>query len=386
MTPKKSAPAIQPYVRDVVAAVHQIAPFQLAEEWDNVGLQFGDPAKPAGKIMVALEATTAVVAEAVKKGVGTLVTHHPVYLRAPKKFNEANCVAALAAKIIRANLAVVVAHTNLDSVAHGTNGELADRLGLQTQGRRFLNPVKPQPVNAKVVVYVPTEAIEAVFEAVTAAGAAAHGNYSHATYRSLGTSTFKPLEGANPARGKVGKLEMVEEFRLEFLAPRALVPRVLRAMQQAHPYEVPAFDVYPVDSPEEPTAGLGLVGTLMKPTTLEGLVKVCKKTLDIRSVGVVGDLKIPLETVAISTGSGGEFVREWHPGTADVFVTGEMNHHDCLEAAEKGLPVLLVGHWASEAIVSERFAGLIGQTLAEQGFPGIEPVVAKAQENPLQRV
>ncbi|MCC5874812.1 MAG: Nif3-like dinuclear metal center hexameric protein [Candidatus Sumerlaeia bacterium] len=376
----------QAKVSDLVAAVHRIAPPQLAESWDNVGLQFGDPTRPSGKIMVALEVTREVLAETRKLGVGSLVTHHPLLFLPQKTMAETNTVAQLGAEIIRQEMALVAAHTNLDSVANGTNGVLADLLGVQAAERKFLQPVSPASQNVKFAVFVPMDHIGAMIEAIHRAGAGVIGDYSHCTFRTPGTGTFRPLEGADPYSGKVGELAHEEEVRLECVCPKNRLDRLITEARAAHPYEEMAFDVLPLHPTEKPTAGLGLIGNLKKETTLEGLARAAKKALGIKSAGLVGDGSKKISRVAICTGAGGSIIRNWRPGTADVLITGEMTHHDCAEAHHRGICVLLVGHWASEAIVSPTFAGLIGQNLATLGFPEAEVIISKAEIDPLRRL
>src|SRR5690606_19154487 len=116
----------------------------------------------------------------------------------PKTMAEIGIVQQLSAEIIRQNLALIAAHTNLDSVAGGTNGELADRLGLQAADRRFLRPHAVETSQYKFVVFVPVSHVDALIEAVARAGAGEMGDYSHCTFRAPGTGTFIPLEGADP--------------------------------------------------------------------------------------------------------------------------------------------------------------------------------------------
>lgn len=385
MAAKPAKSAKHPLVRDVVAAVHRIAPPELAESWDNVGLQLGHPASPAGRILVALEATREVLAEAKTRKAGTLVLHHPLLFKPPRSFSEDGVTASLAAETIRANMALIAAHTNLDSVALGTNGELADRLGMQAAGRTFLRPHRAGGDMMKYVVFVPDNHADAVVKAMGDAGGGAIGRYSHCTFRAAGTGTFLPLEGAEPFLGKVGRMEQASEFRIECVIPRRRVSALLNAVRSAHPYEEIAFDLFALENASAPTAGLGLVGNLKKPLTVAALATLAKKAVGCTTVGIVGDAKKKIERIAICTGAGGEFVRNWRPGTADAFITGEMNHHDCAEASHRGLPVLLVGHWESEAMVCERFAGLVGQELSAAGFSA-DIIASSKQKNPLRWV
>lgn len=375
-----------PTVSDVLGAVHRIAPARYAESWDNVGLQIGDPAAPATKIMVALEVTTRVLDEADALKADMLVVHHPLIFRPMANLAEISTGAKLCSRMIRAGQALIAAHTNMDSVAWGTNGELADRLGMQAANRKFLKPITPESDHVKLVVYTPSDYTDRVFDAITEAGAGKHGYYSHASFRCDGIGTFRPLEGANPERGTHGITEHVEEQRLEFMVAKKNLHRVLATMIDAHPYEVPAYDVFERVGTEAPVAGLGLIGDFIKPLTLEALARRAKKELGIKSVGMIGDPKKTLSSIAICTGAGGEFVRKWREGTADVYITGEMTHHDCAEAEERGIPVLLVGHWASEAIVAQRFADMISQELVDIGKRNAEILVSKKESDPLRRV
>lgn len=127
-------------VRELLELVDRLAPFRYAEAWDNVGLQFGHPDSEAEPILIALEATPAVLREARECGARTLLAHHPLLFGPVKCLVETSPQAILCAEVIRAGLNLIAAHTNIDSVAHGTNGELADRLGLRE--RRFLRPAK----------------------------------------------------------------------------------------------------------------------------------------------------------------------------------------------------------------------------------------------------
>lgn len=373
-------------VSDVVSAMDRVAPFRLAESWDNVGLQFGDPEAPAGKIMVGLEVTRELLAEAAQKKIGTIVTHHPLLFRPPKSFAENAVVPRLAARLIRQNHALIAAHTNIDSVGYGTNGVLADLLDLQAAGRRFLVPAAPHEDNVKYAVFVPTSHVRQIIDAIAAAGAGVIGEYSHCTFRTPGTGTYIPLEGANPYQGARGKLEEAEEVRLECVCPKAKLGRLIAGVRAVHPYEEVAFDVFPLVPGPEPRAGLGLVGALKRPCSVSTLATRLKKALGIRTVGLVGDVQKRVETVAICTGGGGSLLRDWRCGTADVYITGEMTHHDCAEAHEMGLAVLLAGHYESEVIAAPRVGELLQMALAEMGFTKSTIVVSAEERNPLKRL
>lgn len=99
----------------------------------------------------------------------------------------------------------------------------------------------------KIVVYVPESHADQLRQAIGDAGAGKIGKYSHCTFTVKGTGRFKPLEGANPTIGQVGKLEEVSEDRIETVCEGNVLKDVLKAIRLVHPYEEPATDVYPIE-------------------------------------------------------------------------------------------------------------------------------------------
>ena len=98
----------------------------------------------------------------------------------------------------------------------------------------------------KLVWFVPREALDVTREAVFAAGAGRIGNYEHCSWYAAGTGTFLGGEGTDPAVGKAGSEQRIAELRVETVVPEASLDAVVAALRQAHPYEEPAFDVYPL--------------------------------------------------------------------------------------------------------------------------------------------
>jgi hypothetical protein len=101
----------------------------------------------------------------------------------------------------------------------------------------------------KLVVFVPAEALEAVRDAVFAAGAGRIGAYERCSWYAEGTGTFFGGEGTSPTIGERGEEERVPELRLETVYPADREAEIVRALRAAHPYEEPAFDLYPLADP-----------------------------------------------------------------------------------------------------------------------------------------
>lgn len=106
-----------------------------------------------------------------------------------------------------------------------------------------------QNVNRKLVVFVPADALEGVRSALFAAGAGRIGEYERCSWYAEGTGTFLGGESASPAVGVAGREERVPELRLETVYPVGREREVVRALRGAHPYEEPAFDLYPLAAP-----------------------------------------------------------------------------------------------------------------------------------------
>jgi hypothetical protein len=101
-------------------------------------------------------------------------------------------------------------------------------------------------VNRKLVVFVPREALAPVREALFEAGAGRIGEYERCSWYTEGTGTFLGREGTDPAVGQPGREQRVAELRLETVYPVELEAEVVAALRDAHPYEEPAFDLYPL--------------------------------------------------------------------------------------------------------------------------------------------
>ncbi len=341
-------------VRDILAAVDGLAPFRLAEAWDNVGLLLGDSGAEVRRVLVALDVTEAVCDEAHATGADAVLAHHPLIFQPVDRLTAGTVPGRLALRLARAGRAVIAAHTNLDAAAGGLCDCLAEIIGLtQTE------PLDPAPSlrRYKVVVYAPEDALEAVAAAAFAAGAGRVGDYTEVAFEAAGTGRFRPGQGARPAEGEVGKANRVAERRLETVAGEADLGAVLAAVVRAHPYEEPVVDCYRLDvaSVGSPPgqgggagAGLGRVGPIKHSRTLGDLADKTREALGCESIRLAGDPAAPIERAAVLTGSGGGMGQALRRAGADAYVTGEMKYHDLSALAADGIGVILGGHWRTE--------------------------------------
>jgi len=326
-----SSPAL--VLADVVALLDRRYPPEGAEDWDAVGTVCGDPAQPVRRVLFAIDATTAVVDEALAWGADLLVTHHPLLLRGVHSVAAGTAKGEVVHRLIRGGCALHAAHTNADAPAGGVPEALAGAIGLVD-----VEPLVPVPDEAldKHVVFVPQADAEALVDALAAAGAGELGEYSRCAWSTTGTGTFVPGEGANPAVGELGSIARVAEARVEMIAPRRLRARVVAAMRAAHPYEEPAFDVLETAGLPGRT-GAGRVGRLPAPMTLRAFAELVAAVLPATAQGVrvAGDLDAQVGRVAVVGGSGDSFFDAVRAAGADVYLTGDLRHHPALELRER---------------------------------------------------
>jgi dinuclear metal center YbgI/SA1388 family protein len=335
----------------LTAAVDEFAPFRLAYEWDNVGLQVGDPCSEVSRVVVALEVNDAVLEFARKNAAQAILTHHPLIFKPQRSVRTDTLVGRLQTELIRSNMALIAAHTNLDRVLRGTNGALASLIELR-------DPIILEPATVdqlyKFTVFVPRDYTPKLIEAIHRGGGGRIGQYSHCTFRAPGTGTYVPEHGANPFVGREGKFEQAEEDRLETLVSRKALRAVLHEVRQAHPYEEIAYDVFPLHD-ADPKYGLGAVGTLPAKMTLRQLSNDVREKIGAEFVTFAGEPGQSVKRVAICTGSAGGSAALVTPAVADVLVTGELSYHVTLECLQRGIGVITVGHAASERVFAPYF-------------------------------
>lgn len=330
-------------VRDILQTLDAKYSLARAAKWDKVGLQIGDGSAPVSRVLVAHEINDEVIAAAAN--CQAIVAYHPLIFRALENLNFQNHTARLAAKCIAQNLNVIIAHTALDHAPQpdALGDKLAESLGLQNVG-----VLQPDGFEAlfKIVVFTPPEALEKVSEAMWDAGAGCIGNYDRTAFRGRGTGTFRPMEGANPYDGEIGKQEEADEWRLEVVVPATQREDVIAAMKAAHPYEEVAFDAYPLHNSGLPY-GAARAGTLEQSTPLADYAREVETHLRAPSVRIVS-AKNEIQKVACVPGSGASYISAAAKAGCDCLVTGDIKHHDALQAKALGISIIDVTHAATE--------------------------------------
>lgn len=338
-----------------VANGHEI--IQLFESWspkkfacmpnDPIGLAIGTLNKQVSKVLVTLDVTDEVVDEAIAAGCELILAHHPPIFAKLAHLRTDNPQGQLFEKLIKSDIAVYAAHTNLDVAPGGVNDLLADALGLQER-KIFDETYREQLM--KLAVFVPEAYAEAMRVALAKAGAGQIGDYEACSFTSNGEGRFRAMDGAQPFVGELGELHVEAEQKIEVVFPQTMKNKVLKAMLNAHPYEEPAYDFFMLDA-EANVQGLGRIGKLAEPMTLREFAEQVKVQLDVPAVRVVGDTERLVQKIAIVGGAGNSYVRQAIFAGADVFVTGDISFHVALDAKRDGLSIVDPGHHVEKVMI-----------------------------------
>ncbi len=333
-------------VGDLIDLLDRRYPPSWAQAWDNPGLQVGDRTAGVARVLVALDPTLDTVRETRERDAQLLITHHPLIFEPLVSVDVADPTTAVVAEALAAGVSVFACHTNADVASPGVSDALADQLGLGDLREPL--QVTPTGGRAKIVTFVPEANAHALLEAMSLAGAGEIGEYDVCSFRAAGIGTFRPGAAAEPTTGKKRVVNEVDEVRFEMLVPATRVDAVVAALVDAHPYEEPAFDVVALQAAGGAGGvGLGRIGALASPTTAGELAERCREVLGA-AARLVGDPARIVRRLAVCGGSGASLIGSAAAAGADALVTGDVKHHQALEAEAAGMVIIDAGHHGTE--------------------------------------
>ncbi len=360
-------------LRELTDYLESFAPLDYQEAYDNAGLLVGNPNKEIKQALISLDCTEAVVDEAIRLGCDLIISHHPIVFKGLKRFNGKTYVERVVMKAIKHDIGLYAIHTNLDNVTGGVNSKLAERLALQNTA--ILSP-KGDLLN-KLVVFVPASHAEPVRAALFAAGAGHVGHYDECSFNVTGYGTFRAGEGTNPFVGNVGERHDEEEVRIEVIFPTNRERAIVQALQEAHPYEEVAYDVYRLQNPYQ-QVGSGLIGQLEEPLEERGFLALLKERLNARVIRHTELRGKPVRRVAVCGGAGGFLLGQAIRAGADVFVTADYKYHEFFDAEGKTV-IADVGHFESEQFTQELLLEII-----QKKFPTFAVRLTEIDTNPIK--
>lgn len=341
---------------EFLSKINDICPLELSQNWDNVGHLIGDLNENVYKVLLCIDLTNDVFQEAIGNNYDTIICYHPVIWDGLKNIT-AQSEKAVIYKLVRSGINVFSIHTAYDSAIGGVNDGLAEAIEM----------LEPKPLSDfvtiseqqlyKFSVFIPTEDVNNVSKAMFDAGAGEIGNYDNCGFEIAGSGTFRPLEGANPAKGSIGRLEHTQEIKFETVVQKSRINEVLSAMIASHPYEKPAYDIVSMEALEK-RFGIGRYGSLKTPANIDQILTKIKEATGAKAIGMIGNFEGKFDSAAVCAGSCGDVFRKAIAKGCQLYITGEMKHHEALLAKELGLSCICLSH-----SVSERF---ILATLAKQ--------------------
>ena len=360
-------------IKEIVSALERFAPLPLQDGFDNAGLQIGLTEAEATGALLCLDVTEAVLDEAIALGYNLVISHHPLIFKGYKSITGKDYVERCILKAIKNDIVIYSAHTNLDNAQGGVNYKIAEKIGLKNL--KVLEPKENSLI--KLVTFVPDAQADSVREALFAAGCGNIGNYDSCSYNLKGEGTFRAKEGTHPFCGTIGELHHENEVRIETILPVYKKAEVIKALLSVHPYEEPAFDLYPLQN-DWLQAGSGIVGELDESETELEFLKHIKKIFE---VGCVRHNKLTgreIQKVALCGGAGAFLLPQAIRMGADVFITGEIKYHDYF-GHEGDILMAEIGHYESEQYTKEIFYSIIRDL-----FPNFALQLSKINTNPIK--
>ncbi|MRG48216.1 Nif3-like dinuclear metal center hexameric protein [Chitinophaga sp. SYP-B3965] len=359
-------------IRDIIQVIEAFAPLSYQESYDNAGLIFGSGDMEVKGVLLTLDATEAVLDEALEKGCNLVIAHHPIVFGGLKKINGKNYVERVAIKAIKNDIAVYAAHTNLDNVRAGVSAMMAGRLNLRNT--KVLAPKRE--LLRKLFTFAPVADAEIVRQALFEAGAGHIGKYSECSFYQDGTGTFKGAPDTDPYAGTPGERHQEGETKIEVIFPAHLEGQVIRAMLQHHPYEEVAYDIVKLEN-EWAEVGSGLIGSLpeaMEEMDFLRLVKEQFKTGCVRYTPLRGK---KVQKVAVCGGAGSFLLKKAIAAGADAYVSADFKYHEFFDA-ENQLIIADVGHFESEQFAVELFYHIL-----TENFRNFAPLKSTISTNPV---
>ena len=360
-------------IKEIVSALERFAPLPLQDGFDNAGLQIGLTDAEATGALLCLDVTEAVLDEAIASGCNLIISHHPLIFKGYKSITGKDYVERCILKAIKNDIVIYSAHTNLDNAPGGVNFKIAEKIGLKNV--RILDPKESSLI--KLVTFVPSAQAEEVRNALFTAGCGCIGNYDSCSYNTEGEGTFRAQEGSHPFCGTVGELHHETEVRIETILPEYKTGEVIRALLSKHPYEEPAYDLYPLHN-SWAQVGSGIVGELEEP---ESELEFLKRIKKIFEVGCLKHNKLTgrlIQKVSLCGGAGAFLIPQAVRSGADVFITGEIKYHDYF-GRETDILLAEIGHYESEQYTKEIFYSIIRDL-----FPNFALQFSKVNTNPIK--
>ncbi|MDD2389256.1 MAG: Nif3-like dinuclear metal center hexameric protein [Desulfobacterales bacterium] len=374
-------------VADIINVMRKIAPPYLAEHWDNPGLQVGCKEWPVKTVWISLDPAYDVVEAACNQGADMLITHHPLIFNPLRSVDLSSPIGSIIQLAVHHHLSIYSAHTNLDSAKGGVNDILSSMLGLE----ETYSLVKRSDSEQYHLVIITSAGAQCTIAASLNDMAA--GKTELKTWRIFSEYKSDSIPRA-PGSGGGGGIEKtiypVNKIRIEVVLLRKDIQRCLdqikRDLKEQNLSEDDlSWEVYPACSYDE-HQGLGRVGSLQRPVTLEAFAQRIKTILGLPFVKVSGKPDLMIHKAALCSGSGSSLMKDFLSSGAQVFVSGDLRYHDARMVEDAHLGLIDIGHFNSEIVVVEALARRLSKHLTAAGFNQIRIKACSIEKEPFSLV
>ncbi|HEY5494301.1 MAG TPA: Nif3-like dinuclear metal center hexameric protein [Candidatus Anoxymicrobiaceae bacterium] len=351
-------------VSDVLDALDDFFPWELAGGRAPGGLLLGSGDSTVTGAVCAVDLTEEAVEATAARKHDLLLVHHPQLLtRTGNPLDWSTPGGRVASRAAREGISIIACYQNAEIARGGACDLMAGAVGL-----RQMVPLIPTRSSfiAKVVVFVPPDAVDRVAKAMSAAGAGVIGDYTQCSFRSSGTGTFVPGISARPYSGKPGELNLADEVSLEMVCPSFRLERVRQAMKAEHPYQEVAFDTYRTCSAVP--WGMGRVGELETDRSLYDIAGELEAWSASEGVTLVGEPGRKVRRLAVVPGPADRMIARAVAAGAQALAAGEAGWHAIIEARESGIGLITIGHLQSDRALVGAFVGALEAARDRKGW------------------
>ncbi|XP_072033126.1 LOW QUALITY PROTEIN: NIF3-like protein 1 [Amphiura filiformis] len=353
-------------LKNVVKKLNRFAPTTLAEDWDNVGLLV-EPTPPhkVNTLFLTNDLTEEVLEEAVTKNADMILAYHPPIFSAMKRLTMRTEKERIIVKAIEKRIAIYSPHTSYDAVDGGVNDWLAS--GLEIFSKPLQNHVTCGDLKGALLeksLYLLSYTRGYKLEFLDCEQGLTH--------------TLKSVPGVSDIMLSVN--DNMVRMRASMNCTTSGLPRALEILNKDEDVKG-TIQITQLMKPPIPHTGMGRLCTLKEPINLKQSLEKKKKHLNLPhvqlAVGKEKSLDSPVKTIAVCAGSGSTVLRG---SLADLYVTGEMSHHEVLAAVAQGTSVILCNHSNTE----RGYLQVIRNKFDEQFEGKVKVIVSEVDEDPLK--
>lgn len=335
-------------IRHISTFLNQWAPPSTKLDYDNVGLLVGDPSQPVSKILTCLDITLEVVDEAIDKGCELIVAHHPLIFQSIDRINPTNKQGEIIYRLIKNDISLIAAHTNLDAALDGVSFVLGHKLGLENM--KFLDT--GYNISRKIVLTTDHSDSESMLKLLN--------------YYSAEEAHFYKVEGRKG-----------EQYTYEAIIDEHNVSGLKKELKKNGLLEKSSFRVMDIASSSH-NVGMGVIGLYRdQGLTQDDFLDVVSRSLDVKAIRYSGSAE-QIKKVAVCGGAGVSLAKKAIGEGAQAFVTADIKYHDYFTDAEDFLLVDM-GHYESEVPVVEAL-----QKELSEAFEELEILETTVNTNPMK--